>query len=179
MNLHNKIKCMHITIFVKTKKRHRTPLLWIKYYFSGNGNQYKSKDRLSLTQNERSSIQSSTDDRIAFVFIDSSMDWLLLFYILRMNFSLWYNFSSRKENNIWRRHHYRWRAPKFRPMLGVQGLWTGRDLYRATPPVTQGLSFFLVSSQISSNLVTSYESERDAKDIRVLLLIVQTTWAYF
>jgi hypothetical protein len=26
-------------------------------------------------------------------------------------------------------------------MLGAQGLWTGRDLYRATPAVTQGLGF--------------------------------------
>jgi hypothetical protein len=31
---------------------------------------------------------------------------------------------------------------KFRPMLGAQGLWAGRDLYRATPAVTRdpGLS---------------------------------------
>jgi hypothetical protein len=41
----------------------------------------------------------------------------------------------------WRRHHCRWRAAKFRPMLGAQGLWAGRDLYRATPAVTRGLSF--------------------------------------
>jgi hypothetical protein len=32
-------------------------------------------------------------------------------------------------------------AAKFRPMLGAQGLWAGRDLYRATPTVTWGLSF--------------------------------------
>jgi hypothetical protein len=43
--------------------------------------------------------------------------------------------------NIWRRHHCRWRAAKFRPMLGTQGLWAGRDLYRATPAVTRDLSF--------------------------------------
>jgi hypothetical protein len=42
---------------------------------------------------------------------------------------------------IWRRHHYRWRAAKFRPMLGARGLWAGRDLYRATPAVTRGLGF--------------------------------------
>jgi hypothetical protein len=42
---------------------------------------------------------------------------------------------------IWRRHHCRWRAAKFRPMLGAQGLWAGRDLYRATPTVTQDLGF--------------------------------------
>jgi hypothetical protein len=52
------------------------------------------------------------------------------FYVPLKNFSL-----------IWRRHHCRWRAAKFRPMLGAQGLWAGRDLYHATPSVTQGLGF--------------------------------------
>jgi hypothetical protein len=42
---------------------------------------------------------------------------------------------------IWRRHRCRWRAAKFRPMLCAKGLWGGRDLFRATPAVTQGLSF--------------------------------------
>jgi hypothetical protein len=60
--------------------------------------------------------------------------WLidyLRFYVPLKNFSL-----------IWRRHHYRWRAAKFRPMLGAQGLWAGRDLYRATPTMTRDLGFF-------------------------------------
>jgi hypothetical protein len=57
------------------------------------------------------------------------IDWLLRFYFLLENFSL-----------IWRSHHCRWRAAKFRPMLGAQGLWAGRDLYRATPTVTCDLS---------------------------------------
>jgi hypothetical protein len=52
------------------------------------------------------------------------------FYVPLKNFSL-----------IWRRHHCRWRAAKFRPMLGAEGLWAGRDLYRATPAVTQDLGF--------------------------------------
>jgi hypothetical protein len=34
-------------------------------------------------------------------------------------------------------HHYRWQGCKFRPMLGAQGLWTGRDFYRATPTATR------------------------------------------
>jgi hypothetical protein len=62
------------------------------------------------------------------------IDWLidyLLFYVPLKNFSL-----------IWRRDHCRWRVAKFRPMLGAQGLWAGRDLYRATPTVTRDLSFF-------------------------------------
>jgi hypothetical protein len=54
----------------------------------------------------------------------------LRFYVPLKNFSL-----------IWRRHHYRWRAAKVRPMLGAQGLWAGRDLYCATPAVTWDLGF--------------------------------------
>jgi hypothetical protein len=60
-------------------------------------------------------------------------DWLidyLGFYVPLKNISL-----------IWRRHHCRWRAAKFRPMLGARGLWAGRDLYRATPTVTRDLGF--------------------------------------
>jgi hypothetical protein len=37
--------------------------------------------------------------------------------------------------------HCRRRAAKFRPMLGAQGLWAGRDLFRATPAVTRDLGF--------------------------------------
>jgi hypothetical protein len=60
-------------------------------------------------------------------------DWLidyLQFYVSLKNFSL-----------IWRRHHCRWRAAKFRPFFGAQGLWAGRDFYRATPTVTRDLGF--------------------------------------
>jgi hypothetical protein len=60
--------------------------------------------------------------------------WLidyLLFYVPPKNCSL-----------IWRRHHSRWSAAKFRPMLGAQGLWAGSDLYRAIPALTQILSFY-------------------------------------
>jgi hypothetical protein len=67
-----------------------------------------------------------------FVF-DFLIDWLidyLRFYVPLKNLSL-----------IWRRHHSRWRAAKFRPMLGAQGLWAARDLYRATPAVTRNLGF--------------------------------------
>jgi hypothetical protein len=54
-----------------------------------------------------------------------------LFYVPLKNFSL-----------IRRRHHYRWRAVKFRPMLGAQGFWAGEeDFYRATPAATRGLGF--------------------------------------
>jgi hypothetical protein len=60
---------------------------------------------------------------------DRLIDYLR-FYVPIKNFSL-----------IWRRHHYQWRAAKFRPMLGAQGLWAGRDIYRATPTVTRDLGF--------------------------------------
>jgi hypothetical protein len=58
------------------------------------------------------------------------IDWLFTVYVPLKNFS-----------RIWRRHHCRWRAAKFRPMLGAQDLWAGRDLYLATPAVTRGLGF--------------------------------------
>jgi hypothetical protein len=60
-------------------------------------------------------------------------DWLiyyLRFYVPLKNISL-----------IWSRHHYRRRAAKFWPMLGAQGVWAGRNLYRATPAVKRDLSF--------------------------------------
>jgi hypothetical protein len=54
----------------------------------------------------------------------------LWFYVPLKNFSL-----------IWRRHHSRWRAAKFRPMFSAQGPRAGRGPYRATPTVTRGLCF--------------------------------------
>jgi hypothetical protein len=38
--------------------------------------------------------------------------------------------------------HYRWLGCKYGPMLGTQGLWAGRDLYRATPTATRGLGLY-------------------------------------
>jgi hypothetical protein len=73
-------------------------------------------------------------------------DWLidyLRFYVPLKNISL-----------IWRRHHCRWRAAKFRPMLGAQGLWAGRDLYRATPAVTRGLGFSGLIRRTATKLQT-------------------------
>ena len=64
-----------------------------------------------------------------FTFLDWLIDYLR-FYVPLKNFSL-----------IWRRHQCRCRAAKFRTMLVAQGLWAGRDLYRATPAVTRGLGF--------------------------------------
>jgi hypothetical protein len=58
------------------------------------------------------------------------IDWFL-FHITLNNFLL-----------LWRRQHCWWRAAKFRPMIGAQGFWAGRDFYRASPAVTRGLVFF-------------------------------------
>jgi hypothetical protein len=39
-------------------------------------------------------------------------------------------------------HHCRWKGRKFRPMLGAQGHWAGRDLYRVTPTATWDLGLY-------------------------------------
>jgi hypothetical protein len=88
--------------------------------------------------------------------LNFDIDWLidyLQFYVPFKNFSL-----------IWRRHHCQWRAAKFRPMLGAQGLWAGRDLYRATPAVTRD-SVFPVSSEGPPHLVASYDTRGDVEDL--------------
>jgi hypothetical protein len=88
--------------------------------------------------------------------IDWLIDWLidyLVFYFPLKNISL-----------IWRRHHYRWRAEKFRPMLGAQGLWAGRNLYRATPAVTWDLAF-PVTSEGPPHLVAFYDTQGDVEDL--------------
>jgi hypothetical protein len=66
------------------------------------------------------------------VFIRVSKDWLNIHG---------FTSCSRIFSLKWRRHHCRWRAAKFRPMFGAQGLWAGRDLYRVTPAVTRDLGF--------------------------------------
>jgi hypothetical protein len=73
----------------------------------------------------------------------------LRFYVPLKNFSL-----------MWRRHHCRWRAAKFWPMLGAQGLWAGRDLYRAAPAVTRDLG-----SEGPPHLVASYDTRGDVEDL--------------
>ena len=44
-------------------------------------------------------------------------------------------------SSISKRHHSQCKAVKLRPLLGVFGLWVGRDLYRVTSSVTQVLGF--------------------------------------
>jgi hypothetical protein len=63
-----------------------------------------------------------------------SIDWLVDFFftVLRPV----QEFFTRMETSP-----LPWRAAKFRPMLGSQGLWAGRNLYRATPAVTRDFGF--------------------------------------
>jgi hypothetical protein len=68
----------------------------------------------------------------------------ILFYVPLKNLSL-----------IWRNHHYRWRAVKFRPMLGAQGLRAGRDHYCATLA-----SFFRSHPKNRPHSVASYNTQK-------------------
>jgi hypothetical protein len=61
-----------------------------------------------------------------------SLIWIDYFTVLR---------PAQEFFTLWIRHHCLWMAAKFRPMLGAQGLWVGRDLYRATSAVTRDLCF--------------------------------------
>jgi hypothetical protein len=79
-------------------------------------------------------------------------DWLM-FYVLLKNISL-----------LWRRHHYLWRAAKFRPMLGAQGLSAGRDLYPATPAVTRYLVFFR-SHPKDHPIQSPFTTHKDVEDL--------------
>jgi hypothetical protein len=84
----------------------------------------------------------------------------LWFYVPLKNFSL-----------ILRRHHCWWRAAKFKPMLGAQGLWAGRDLYRATPTVIRGLVFFPVSSEGPPHFVASDDAQGGVEDLFLLSMM--------
>jgi hypothetical protein len=96
--------------------------------------------------------------------------WLidyLGFYVQLKNFSL-----------IWRRHHCRWRAAKFRPMLGAQGLWAGRDLYRVTPAVTQGPRS-LWTHMGMWKIYSNPDPHRGNEDMNCTLLCVLFHWGFY
>jgi hypothetical protein len=54
-------------------------------------------------------------------------------------------------------HHYRWLGSKFRPMLGAQGLWAGRDLYRATPTATRDLGLYGLIRKTGTHVPVGFE----------------------
>ena len=66
----------------------------------------------------------------------------------------------------------------FRPLLAVYGLWSVRDLYRATPAVT-GASVFCVLSEEPSCLVTSFEKPGVEIYPQCLLLKFMKLHVYF
>jgi hypothetical protein len=63
--------------------------------------------------------------------------------------------------------HYRWQGRKFRPMLGAQGLWAGRGLYRATPAVTQDLGLYDLIWKIGTHFPL-WDSKPQLKDHQIL-----------
>jgi hypothetical protein len=86
---------------------------------------------MKLSQIRRSSCIQLCLRKIILCFkIDWLIDWL--FTVSR---------PSQEYFTYMETSHYRWRAAKFRPMLCAQGLWIGRDVYRATPAVTRNLGF--------------------------------------
>jgi hypothetical protein len=64
-------------------------------------------------------------------------------------------------------HHYRWQGCKIRPMLGAQGLWAGRDLYRATPTVTRDLGLHGFIRKTGTH-VSQWNSNPRLKDHQIL-----------
>jgi hypothetical protein len=99
---------------------------WLDFVRVNNDNSLNPFDSISVT----------TISARGYIRWSLSATWLariidhLRFYVPLKNISL-----------IWRRHHFQWSAAKIRPMLGAQGLWAGRDLYRATPAVIRDLGF--------------------------------------
>jgi hypothetical protein len=75
---------------------------------------------------------------------DQEKGWLfehLLFYVplLKEFFTYWRLLSPSLGENT--RYVFTRTVVKSRPMLTAQGLWAGRDLYRATPALTRNLGF--------------------------------------
>jgi hypothetical protein len=80
----------------------------------------------------------------------------------RLPFVLWYFYACQVLAWLWRRHHYRWKAVKCKPILCAQGLWAGRNLYPAIFAVTLTRSRFFRSHP---HVITSYDSQEDVEDL--------------
>jgi hypothetical protein len=65
---------------------------------------------------------------------------------------------------LWRRHHYRWKVAKFRPILWASCLWEKGNLYRNTSAVKRDL-VFLVVSEWALHDTQGDESKHIHKDI--------------
>jgi hypothetical protein len=71
-------------------------------------------------------------------------------------------------------HHYRWQGCKFWPMLGAQGLWAGRDLFRATPTATRDLGFYGLIRK-SGTHIPQWDSNPRRKDHQIIAPDALTT----
>jgi hypothetical protein len=71
-------------------------------------------------------------------------------------------------------HHYRRQGCKFWPMLGAQGLWAGRDLYRATPTATRDLGFYGLLRKTGTH-VPQWDSNSRRKDHQIIAPDALTT----
>jgi hypothetical protein len=130
--------------------------IWVKYYQAGR----KCNQPINLTNSAKfwwrvlsckncycnwrakaKEVKNSWAGRTCKIVDNQSIRLIdfIRFYVPLKNFSF-----------VWRRHHYRWRAAKFRPMFGAQGLWAGRDLYRGTPAMTRDLGFSELSHFVAS-----------------------------
>jgi hypothetical protein len=71
-------------------------------------------------------------------------------------------------------HHCRWQGCKFRPMLSTQGLWAGRDLYRATPTATRDLDLYRLIGKTGTH-VPQWDSNPRRKDHQIFAPDALTT----
>ena len=71
--------------------------------------------------------------------------------------------------------HYRRQGYKFRPMLGAhEGLWSGRDLYRATPTATRDLGLYDLIWKTGTH-VPQWDSNPRHKDDQIFVPDALTT----
>jgi hypothetical protein len=71
--------------------------------------------------------------------------------------------------------HHCWRQGcKFQPMLGAQGLWAGRDLYRATPTATRHLGLYGLIRK-TGNHIPQWDSNPRRKDHQIIAPNALTT----
>jgi hypothetical protein len=71
-------------------------------------------------------------------------------------------------------HHCRWQGCKFRPMLGTQGLWAGRDLYCVTPTATRDLGLYRLIQKTGTH-IPKWDSNPRHKDHKIFASEALTT----
>jgi hypothetical protein len=97
-----------------------------------------------VSANTNDAMFSATNHKI----LDTKLIDYLQFYVPLNNFSLGWQCTVTIT---------KWRAAKFRPMLGAHGLRAGRDFYHATPSVTRDLGFSsLIQRTISFSCLLQY-----------------------